>query len=414
MNAMPPRRRRYVVIVLAIITTLAILSRSTNYWGRWRAVPKMPNAGPQFGGSILQQELDTLEADAPGNRNMTFSTRFKPGVPNPRSNYTRTVVVPKMKSEDISWLDEELSDTPKAIYVVDDKKAPLHPPKNKGNEAMVYLSYIIDHYNKLPDISIFVHAHRWAWHNNDLLGTDTAIMIRHLSSARVIREGYMNLRCQWYPGCPGWLHPGSQQVDEEKKEEVLVGKAWKEIFPNEPIPEVLGQPCCSQFALSADRIRAIPLQEYKRLQQWLLKTKLTSSMSGRIFEYLWQYLWTGSPVVCPSTHECYCDGFGACFKNETNFQNWFKLRYYVRQDEWELLGWQMSELYFEDYIKRRSWKEAAQLARPPEGRVKELKDYIAERWFVLDNWKEIALEDGKDPRLRAEVAGRAWIEGDGF
>ena len=34
---------------------------------------------------------------------------------------------------------------------------------NRGAEAMAYLSAIIDHYDNLPDLMIFMHAHRFAW-----------------------------------------------------------------------------------------------------------------------------------------------------------------------------------------------------------------------------------------------------------
>lgn len=119
------------------------------------------------------------------------------------SNYTKILVAAKMTREDTTWIDRELGDLTEsgllrqAIYVVDDPKAPYHPPRNKGHEVMVYLTYIIDHYDALPDVSIFVHGHRHAWHNNELHDGDMAQMIRHLSAERVTRDGYMNLRCHW-------------------------------------------------------------------------------------------------------------------------------------------------------------------------------------------------------------------------
>ena len=60
----------------------------------------------------------------------------------------------------MEWLEKEIPDQPTAIYVVDDPYAPLHPPKNKGHEVMVYLTYIIDHYDELADVTMFMHAHQ--------------------------------------------------------------------------------------------------------------------------------------------------------------------------------------------------------------------------------------------------------------
>lgn len=52
------------------------------------------------------------------------------------------MVVASMKHENVSWLDEYLPEWKKNIYVVDDNKAKLTVPMNKGREAMVFLTYI--------------------------------------------------------------------------------------------------------------------------------------------------------------------------------------------------------------------------------------------------------------------------------
>lgn len=402
---MAPRKTRYILLALAVALSLLLLFRHEDVREQWEVLPPLPiTEFKQLKDLILQNDLPI----AVGNADVTAisSTIFKPGFSKADGNYTRIIVVPKMKKEDISWLDEEFPSTRKAIYVVDDKNAPLHPPKNKGNEAMVYLSYIIEHYDLLADTNIFIHAHRWAWHNNDLFNTDTAMTIHHLSDARVAREGYMNLRCMFYPGCPAWLRLNAKEEVEEKKEELLVAKAWKEIFPHDAMPDILGQPCCSQFAVSRQRIKAIPLSEYIRLRNWLLKTKLRNSMSGRVFEYLWHYLWTGRNVLCPAMHECYCDGFGACFKDEDDFQQWFKVRFEVKRDEEEMNMWIMAEEQHALHVRQGNAKAAALVQRPPEGKIKELKQAIDERWFILDEGRNTALRNGLDPEWRARVRNR--------
>lgn len=63
------------------------------------------------------------------------------------------------------------------------------------------------------------------------------------------------------------------------------------LFPGEPVPEVIGVPCCSQFAVSREAIRARGKEEYVRMREWLLKSPLDAGTSGRIFEYLWHSMW---------------------------------------------------------------------------------------------------------------------------
>jgi hypothetical protein len=50
------------------------------------------------------------------------------------------VVVASQKSENATWLDQYFPHWEKNIYRVDDSRAPLTVPKNKGRESMVYLT----------------------------------------------------------------------------------------------------------------------------------------------------------------------------------------------------------------------------------------------------------------------------------
>lgn len=68
---------------------------------------------------------------------------YQPGIPKPPgSTYQKLLIIPKTKREDTTWMDEQLPDIDKAIYVADDPDAPLHPPRNKGHEVMIYLTYV--------------------------------------------------------------------------------------------------------------------------------------------------------------------------------------------------------------------------------------------------------------------------------
>ena len=39
-------------------------------------------------------------------------------------------------------------------------------PVNKGNEASVYLKYIIDFYDNLPEFTFFIHDEEYSWHHS--------------------------------------------------------------------------------------------------------------------------------------------------------------------------------------------------------------------------------------------------------
>ena len=331
-------------------------------------------------------------------------------------NYTRTLVMPKMNNEDIGWVQEQLSDLSMkyATYIADDPHAPLHPPKNKGHEVMIYLTYIVDHYDELSDITIFMHAHRWSWHNNDLQNNDAAQMLRDLNPAHVQRLGYFNMRCHWNPGCPEWMHPGVTEEDINKQEETLLAKCWSELFPGEKVPEVLGQPCCGQFALSKERIRAIPLSRFVLYRDWLLRTQLSDYLSGRVWEYLWQVVFTGQDEWCPIQNVCYCEGYGMCFGGEKEYDKWFEVRYHRQQKEADLALWNEKAKLIVDAKSAGRLDEMTDLEVPELGKDEWLMKEVDDLQAVMEKMKLEALQRGKDPALRAKEAGRQWKDGDGY
>lgn len=243
----------------------------------------------------------------------------------PDVNRSRVLVIPKTAQDATDWIARELPEVDLALYTVDQLDSVLHPPKNKGHEAMIYLTYIIDHYHRLPDVIIFMHAHQRAWHNNEPLDFNATEMIRRLNVERVLRLGYMNLRCEWYPGCPEWLHPHEKEESLAKQEQEVLSTCWNELFPFDELPQILAQPCCAQFAVSREKIRSIPLRRFVFYRDWLLKTDLTDYFSGRIWEFVWQFVFTTHGTNCPPQHVCYCDGYDVCFNGDDDFQAYLRL-----------------------------------------------------------------------------------------
>ncbi|KAE8367085.1 hypothetical protein BDV27DRAFT_124447 [Aspergillus caelatus] len=284
------------------------------------------------------QEPDSREpAEAPKE-----TTTHHPPAPSVERNATRTLVIAKLQEEDTLWVDSLVRDDPyltSAVYVVDNNtSAPFTVPLNKGHEVMVYLTYIIDHYYSLSDISIFMHAHQITWHNNDFLDSDSAKMVRRLRSQYILKNGYMNLRCHLEPGCPDHIHPyiGKESDDIlNVPEAAVIGMAWGQLFPGSPVPSVLSQPCCAQFAVSADQIRKISQKRYLEFRHWLLATELDDRLSGRVWEYIWHWLFTGQAEFCPVETTCYCEGYGICF-DPNEYRLYFQIRGEARKLEGEV------------------------------------------------------------------------------
>ena len=332
----------------------------------------------------------------------------------PGHNYTSILVIAKTKGENVDWIREKMPEQETAIYVADDPTAPLHPPKNKGHEVMVYLSWIIDNYDNLPDVTIFMHAHQLTWHNDDLLGNDAHLLVTRLSRQRVWREGFVNMRCSWNPGCPDWMHPGETERDDQKPEEILLAKSWSELFPLDEVPTVLAQPCCAQFALSRERIQAKPYAQYVWYRDWLFNTRLPDYLSGRIWEYVWQFVFTGQNVYCPKEHICFCDQYGTCFGGEEAYENYRALQSALDDRLADFRDWQSKSFAIEDARRKGDEEKLKSLATPEPGKDEEYSKEIDRLRPMVDSLKHDAEIRGRDPRNRALEAGREWNEGDDF
>ncbi|KUL84879.1 hypothetical protein ZTR_08227 [Talaromyces verruculosus] len=89
--------------------------------------------------------IPTLEEPVSDNNNNNETHEELPAVDN--YEYDVELVVASLKQQNASWYSTYFPDWKSNTYIVDEAAAPLTVPQNKGNEAMVYLTYIIDRYD---------------------------------------------------------------------------------------------------------------------------------------------------------------------------------------------------------------------------------------------------------------------------
>ena len=194
----------------------------------------------------------------------------------------------------------------------------LFVPANKGNEAMRYLSFIIDNYDSLPDIIAFRHGHQKAWHQI----FDSAAEVNNLNLTTVRLRRYQNFLCEarmW--GC-------DQQIllaDKQREENGSNGVAYHPLSPRSqpevdaaiynhwdswfggPMPENLAGACCAQFVVVKEAVWRWPKSKYIGWRKWLLETSMESWAAGMVFERTWHVIFGMPPVQCESDDHCYCN-----------------------------------------------------------------------------------------------------------
>ena len=169
---------------------------------------------------------------------------------------------------------------------------------------MAYLTYVIDHYDQLPATIAFLHSHRSgffrAWHVDTPLH-DNVADVRALQLDFVQSNGYVNLRCNWNPGC---------EIAHRQNEHVTL-EVWQEIFKDTSTPPAnksetvsklgdqekqlympaeVGAACCAQFAVSKDQVRRRPRSDYIKFRDWVIDTEKDDAKSGRVMEFLWHVI----------------------------------------------------------------------------------------------------------------------------
>jgi hypothetical protein len=260
---------------------------------------------------------------------------------------------------------------------------------------------MIDHYDDLPDTTVFMHAHRHAWHNNNLLMQDALGMLKRLNHDRVARMGYMNVRCHHEPGCPDWIHmdrPGGDLDFFRKPEEIHWRKSiWEEIHPGAPIPSSLSGVCCAQFALSRERIRQVPIERLLHYRKWLLNTGMADTYSGRVFEYIWHYIFTGHEVYCPAQNTCYCDGYGICFGGRQRYEE-----YEDKQKQRDKLFNEFDAIVQKSDQAKEEGKTESVLTDEETKELEALKSMIPETDRWLEAKRKEAFERGEDEENRKE------------
>jgi hypothetical protein len=70
----------------------------------------------------------------------SFKTTHLSAIVEDTRPYSKALIVASLEKDDTSWLDDHLSDWKINRFVVDNLSAQFTVPKNKGREAMVYLT----------------------------------------------------------------------------------------------------------------------------------------------------------------------------------------------------------------------------------------------------------------------------------
>ena len=174
------------------------------------------------------------------------------------------------------------------IYDKEDPTNPLNIPLNKGQEASVYLKYIIDYYDSLPEFTFFIHDEEYSWHHSGSL-------IDKYQEAVMSNQKYYNVndKCIWKGNAIKELH-GDKMVSDYK---LWYSRNIEEYIPFSTLPVdfLAGYRGSAQFLVHKDLIKTLPKKFYENLYNWIIKTPLSNYISSRFLEWSWHIFWCIHP-----------------------------------------------------------------------------------------------------------------------
>jgi hypothetical protein len=203
------------------------------------------------------------------------------------TNNTNIVVSRYKKNVDFVYQINNNQNINVLIYDKENPDNPLNVPVNKGNEASVYLKYIIDFYDNLSDYTFFIHDDEYAWHHSGSL-------IDKYKEAVASKKKYYNINDK----CNNSTNDVVREC--EKSGWIRDFLCWYKQFLHDYIPFnqldfKTSYRNSAQFLVHKDTIRKLPKQLYIDLYNWIITTNLPNSQSGRYLEWTWHILWETYP-----------------------------------------------------------------------------------------------------------------------
>ena len=190
------------------------------------------------------------------------------------------IVISRWKNN-TDW-SEKFKDIANVKILIYDKENPkniYNIPVNKGNEASVYLKYIIDHYDTLPDFTFFIHDEEKSWHHKGSL-------IDRFKEALDSKKKYYNVN--------NFILGSILKKFNFKDIKKWYDKYIEKYIPMNDLPQkdwTQNYKGSAQFLVHKSLIQKFPIKFYKDLYNWIITTKISTYQTSRWLEWTWHLFW---------------------------------------------------------------------------------------------------------------------------
>jgi len=182
----------------------------------------------------------------------------------------------------LQWVNEIRKGIQSFVYTSNDLMTNYTHVCNRGADSSHYLSFILDHYNNLPERTVFCHDHRSNWTQEYPL--PEIINNLNWNAAQYFSIG---ARCNYWTCIP---------FDEKPHHINAMKRNWHILEPYLVYPDKLTYFAGTQFCVHRDLIRQYPKSFYEHCREWVYSVDEAEWFIGRFFEYTWHYIFTRDPI----------------------------------------------------------------------------------------------------------------------
>lgn len=192
-------------------------------------------------------------------------------------NPNNTIVVVSTYKTPVPWVDRlKEKGFEVRVYTKETPSSPYDIPKNIGNEGSVYLKYIIDNYNCLPEYSIFLHDHEVSYHQE---GSILDAIDARIGSHDPFWNFNIPSDCEFYMDQPDGL------IDLYNR---FLKSYCGDLYQYGEF--VLGRKLYAQFLVHSSCILKRPKRLYEEIYTWLMTEPVNRFISGFFLEVFWDLI----------------------------------------------------------------------------------------------------------------------------
>ncbi len=183
-------------------------------------------------------------------------------------------------NKNVDWVYRFKNINKICIYDKENPENEYNIPVNRGNEASVYLKYIVDNYYNLGDFTFFIHDDEYTWHHSGSIVDkyDEAVASNKLYYnindncvlGSIIGNPFYNDILNWY----------NIYVEKYIPMNSLPNKDWTQNHRGS-----------AQFLVHKSLITKLPLEFYENLYNWIITSDMSSHTCGLFFEWTWHVFW---------------------------------------------------------------------------------------------------------------------------